>query len=168
MLYFYPFPPERVLIQPGNVTLSSIPRGDTDTKRNQDRSRATTSRFFFSEVSTSNLARFLSDNTWVHVPYCLFHRVFLCLCRKISQFAWTALASGLEVILSLGGSICQQCFTAPQLRKAIHINMWLESSLAFIRLVECWEIKVTKHLKLEIIHSKCYVYGFSSNLIILG
>ncbi|XP_026803746.2 uncharacterized protein si:dkey-13m1.5 [Pangasianodon hypophthalmus] len=41
--------PEQVHIQLGNVTLSSIPRGDTDTKRNQERSTTTTNRVFFSE-----------------------------------------------------------------------------------------------------------------------
>lgn len=65
------FPPGRVRLQTGNVTLSCVPRGDTDPKRNQERSAATTNRFFFSEVSTSNLPTFQSliDNTCMFVPH---------------------------------------------------------------------------------------------------
>ncbi|KAG7327661.1 hypothetical protein KOW79_009267 [Hemibagrus wyckioides] len=49
------FPPERVHIHSGNLTQCSIPRGDTDTKRNQERSTSTTNRLFFSEENHKQL-----------------------------------------------------------------------------------------------------------------
>lgn len=70
-----------------------------------------------------------------HTPH-LTRKQMFCNCRYnfgMCVCSWTNLASGPRVMLSLGGSLWQECFTAPQLRKAICRNMWLESSLRFIR-----------------------------------
>ncbi|GAA6102492.1 uncharacterized protein LOC113547474 [Tachysurus ichikawai] len=112
------FPLEPVHIQSGNVTLSSIPRGDTGTKHNQERSTATTNRLFFTEENKKQFPVHMDSPSL----------------RTKSNVEF----GSLHVAGMFYSTTAQESYTHKYVTR-------VKTRIYSIRQAKCWQIKVTPH-----------------------